>query len=72
MQCGNKSNPAQYENAVVKANHRPSRASCRWLPVEAVCAGLGGEGSQSLAAAEGRELILFGGKVTTWRPGQLF
>lgn len=34
-----------------------------WLPVEAVCAGLGSDGGRSLAAAEGRELILFGGKV---------
>ncbi|CAM9938434.1 unnamed protein product, partial [Hapterophycus canaliculatus] len=42
------------------------RASGRWLPVEAVCAGLGDEGSnssRSLAAAEGRELVLFGGKA---------
>ncbi|CAM9567290.1 unnamed protein product [Scytosiphon promiscuus] len=39
------------------------RASGRWLPVEAVCAGLGDGSSRSLAAAEGRELILFGGKA---------
>lgn len=38
----------------------------RWLPVEAVCAGLGGAGGDDADAsvdAEGRELILFGGKV---------
>ncbi|CAM9332180.1 unnamed protein product [Ectocarpus sp. 12 AP-2014] len=39
------------------------RASGSWLPVEAVCAGLGSDGGRSLAAAEGRELILFGGKA---------
>ena len=40
-----------------------------WLPVEALCAGLGSDGSRSLADAEGRELILFGGKVSVnkWR-----
>lgn len=36
---------------------------CRWLPVEALCAGLGADGNQSLVEAEGRELVLFGGKV---------
>ena len=40
-----------------------------WLPVEALCSGLGSNGSRSLADAEGRELILFGGKVrrVIWR-----
>lgn len=40
----------------------------RWLPVEALCAGLGGNGSGSLLEAEGRELILFGGKVGNAQP----
>lgn len=34
-----------------------------WLPVEALCAGLGANGKHGLAEAEGRELVLFGGKV---------
>lgn len=47
--------------AVVSLLLRTSRRS--WLPVEALCAGLGSNGRPSLADAEGRELILFGGKV---------
>eukprot|EP00903_Cladosiphon_okamuranus_P013737 g12788.t1 len=39
------------------------RSTGSWLPVEALCAGLGGNGGRSLADAEGRELILFGGKA---------
>ncbi|CAN0142633.1 unnamed protein product, partial [Laminaria digitata] len=38
------------------------RASKSWLPVEALCAGLGANGKHSLEEAEGRELVLFGGK----------
>lgn len=40
---------------------RLSRLS--WLPVEGLCAGLGANGNHSLKEAEGRELVLFGGKV---------
>eukprot|EP00752_Nemacystus_decipiens_P018464 g16554.t1 len=39
------------------------RSSGSWLPVEALCAGLGSNGTRNLADAEGREIILFGGKA---------
>eukprot|EP00904_Undaria_pinnatifida_P000552 jgi/Undpi1/10498/HiC_scaffold_29.g12948.m1 len=39
------------------------RASESWLPVEGLCAGLGANGNHSLKEAEGRELVLFGGKA---------
>jgi len=41
-----------------------------WIPVEALCAGLGSDGRRSFTEAEGRELVLFGGKVGGGRASQ--